>query len=216
MMDTTVLSALVFSVVSSVLLTFVTSWKNERNSGFTGKNILFLFSYILLGILFYFLIRIYPFATEYLLLLFDSLIVLLSVLSIKTCYFISFEGSFFNGTIIYLGLIFTRLPSTMVSLTISLGGQSIPDYIYWILDFFILLLVSSMVYFVFTKQYGGNQEEYTTKNNTIFFFLTLSVTSLLKIMQFILRYTGESFLLLLNMVLFFYIFIHVLPILLPS
>lgn len=207
MMDTTVLSALVFSVIGSVLLTFVTSWKNERNSGFAVKNLLFLFSYILLGILFYFLIRIYPFASEYLLLLFDSLIVLLSVLSIKTCYFISFEGSFFNGTIIYLGLIFTRLPSTMVSLAISLGEQSIPDYIYWILDFFILLLVSSMVYFVFTKQYGGNQEEYTTKNNTIFFFLTLSVTSLLKIMQFILSYTGESFLLLLNMVLFFYIFI---------
>ncbi len=206
-MDMTILYSLIFPLLSCFILTFITSWKNERNTGFLLKNILYLlFNFILLT-LFYFLIKIHPFATDYLLLFYDSLLVLLSVLSIKSCYFISFEGSFFNGTIIYLGLVFSRLPSTMVRLAIKLGGQSIPDYIYWFLDLFILFLISSMVYFIFTKQYGGNQEEYTTKNNTIFFFLTLFVTSLLKTAQFILGYTGESFLLLLNMVLFFFVFI---------
>lgn len=199
--------SLIFAYIGSALLTFISSLKNEHNSGFLLKTIVYLVFDALLGVLFYFLFLFYPSLAEYLILVYDSLLVLFSVLFIKSSYFISFEGAFFNSTIVFLGLTFSYLPSTMVSLAIKLGRQTIPEYIYWILDLFVLSMVSSMVYFVFTKQYGGNQEEYTTKNNTIFFFLTMLVTTLLKMSQTILSYTGESFLLLLNIVLFFYIFI---------
>ncbi len=206
-MDTLSIYPIIFSSVSSLLFSFVTSLKNERKSHFALKILLFILSILFLDSICFALTYFDNRHSEYFLLGNDVLLVLLCVLFIKWSNFISFEGSFFNGTILSLGMTFSILPSTMVKLAIQLGGQSIPFFVYCLLDFFMLSLLSLMTYFIFTKQYGGNQEEYTSKNNTFFFFLLLFVTCLLKAMQSLLSYTGESFLLLFNMVLFFFVFI---------
>ena len=185
----------------------IATYKNEKRVSYKTKSLI-AFSCALVFIVGY--AFIITFTNEnyapYFFFLFDLIFFLFYFIYFRLVFSLSNRAIYFVLTLIALGRYLTLVPSNMIIDVLLITGDFVlPQFISILVELPMSIIILYILFHIFAKRYSGKQEEYANKHFISFFYVLVFINVIDNALQYSLRYTAYTYLLLLAMTQFFFL-----------